>query len=447
MPHDHDHHHDHGHPHDHDHGLGLFEHAHRAPDDEPDAPMDAASQSLAEALRQSFRILKGVMVLLVILYAGSGIKFLEPNEEAVVFRFGRLLPAAYTSGALFAWPFPVDEVVRLPVKEANEMLLDSHMLWMTEDEKSKGLTFVSRGHEGLDPNRDGALLTGDGGLVHIRWIVTYRISDLVAYVRELSGRKMEPAERLIRVLVENAAVAVASGMRTEDVYLERLEDVCGEVRRRVNAELDALGCGLSVTGVKAPLSIVPVQLRGAFEGAQQAENRKEKAVQDARKMRAEILSRAAGGAYEDVLAELDKLDAARAENREDEIVRIETRLDAIFENDASGEAGQMLKAAGSHYTTVVGRIESDLALYKALLPEFKRNPRLLFERLWDEYRNQVLNHREVTKIYRPFGIAQIRIKLGLDPEQKKQDEILQNQEKVDVIRRPDHYVPVGAEFD
>ena len=54
-----------------------------------EAPLDPANQSLAEALRTTFRILKFFMVVLVVLFLASGAIVVDQNEQAVVFRFGR----------------------------------------------------------------------------------------------------------------------------------------------------------------------------------------------------------------------------------------------------------------------------------------------------------------------------------------------------------------------
>lgn len=436
--------------HDHEHDHGLFGHAHPHGEPEADAtvPLDAASQSLADALRQSFRILKGIMGILVVLYLASGIKFLEPNEGAVIFRLGDLQPTVYSSGLLLAWPFPIDEVVRLPVKESTDLVIDSHMLWLSEEEKSKGLKFVSRGHEGLDPNRDGALLTGDKGLVHVQWVVTFKISDLAQYIRGVTGKGMAPAGELVRTLVEGAGVDVAAGMTAEDVYRERLDEVCTAVRALVNRRLTELDSGITVTQVKAPLALVPVQIRDKFEQTQQAENKKEQAIQQAYKERTEILNKTAGRACDDILRLLDQLDAARGAGDQEKEAALMTTITSTLESEAAGEAGQLLKQASAHYTAVVGEMESDLQLYRTLLPEYTRNPKLLFERLWDETRNEILSATQVTKIYRPFGLYLFRIRLGPDPEQKKLDEIEQNLRKTQSApRKPIHFDPIGPEFD
>src|SRR5262249_54239227 len=45
--------------------------------------MDPANQSLADALRLSFRVLQGVMVVLVILFVFSGVQTVEQGQSGV----------------------------------------------------------------------------------------------------------------------------------------------------------------------------------------------------------------------------------------------------------------------------------------------------------------------------------------------------------------------------
>jgi len=388
-----------------------------------DAPLDAASQSLADALRASFQILKYIMMLLVVLYVFSGVTFLQPNEQAVVARLGEILEEVHDPGMLLAWPYPIDEVIRLPVKEASELLIQSHMLHLDDEEKSRGLRFVHRGPgTGLDPVLDGALLTADKGLVHVSWVITYKIDDLADYIRNLKGRKREAAEDILTVLIENAAIHVAAGLKAENVYRKQVEHLRNEVRKRVNAELVALKSGIVVTDVKVPESIVPLQVRDAFEESQRAENRRRKLIQDAQKERTRILNDAAGEVYARLIGVLDDIDRAKLAVDDETLAAKEAELEQMLEEDVYGEAGSRIKDAQGQFAEVVGAIGNDVKIYEALLPEYKHNPQLLLARLWDETRNAVLNNPRMTKIYRPFDLHQVRIIIGPDPEHERERE-------------------------
>ena len=67
------------------------QHADRDPSRQEE-PLNAANQSLADALRASFGILKVIMMVLVVLYLFSNVRCIEGHEPALVLRLGRLLP-------------------------------------------------------------------------------------------------------------------------------------------------------------------------------------------------------------------------------------------------------------------------------------------------------------------------------------------------------------------
>lgn len=437
----------HDHEHDHDHGP-LGHHHHHGDDGGREEHLDAANQSLADALRASFRILKGIMVILVLLYFVSGVKFIEPNEKAVVAQLGEIQAEVHEPGLLAAWPYPIDEVIRLPVKEASELAIESHMIQLTEEEKKRGLAFVSRGHgSGLNPIHDGALLCADKGMVHLRWVITYKITNLANYVRNLKGRDLEAAESLLTALVENAAIHVAASMTTEDLYRRQVDQVRTEVMRLVNRDLEELGAGIEVSEVKIPVSIVPFQVRDAFENSQKAENARRQVIQEADKERFEILNKVAGGSYQALVPLLDEIDLAERRQDAAALAELNKRLEDMLEHEVSGEAGRRIKEASGRYAETVGRIENDVRIYRALLPEYERNPRLMMARLWDDTRNLILNNPEVVKIYRPFNVEQLRIHVGPDPEQEREAEMQKYRERLEEEALPPgtHMVPIGPE--
>jgi modulator of FtsH protease HflK len=79
----------------------------------PETPIDAGSQALSEALRSSFGIIKGIMVLLVIVFLGSGFFTVGPQEQAVIIRLGKPIgegeKALLGPGLHWALPYPIDE--------------------------------------------------------------------------------------------------------------------------------------------------------------------------------------------------------------------------------------------------------------------------------------------------------------------------------------------------
>ena len=171
-------------------------HAHRNAELEEE-PLDAANQSLADALRASFSILKGIMLVLLALYLFSNVRSIDSHEQALVLRLGKLLPGVHEPGLVWALPFPIDEIVPLPTMASNTTLITSHTFHRRENEIGKPLSVLNRSvGSGLEPGIDGALLTADAGLVHAQWKVTYKIDDVASYVSRFAGREVEAGGRV-----------------------------------------------------------------------------------------------------------------------------------------------------------------------------------------------------------------------------------------------------------
>jgi len=77
--------------------------------------LDPAQQSLAEALRVSFGILKAALVLALVAYAFSGTFSVGSNEVALRLRFGDYVGGpgqrVLERGTYLAAPFPLEQVV------------------------------------------------------------------------------------------------------------------------------------------------------------------------------------------------------------------------------------------------------------------------------------------------------------------------------------------------
>src|SRR4029077_6580223 len=105
---------------------------------------------------------------MAILYALSGISIVRPDEVAVILRWGHLVGATpalqeHGSGLLFAFPRPIDRVVRVQVKHVWEVPV------ATLEGFGDGYT--------LDPVLQGYALTGDQNIVQMDMVARYRVRD------------------------------------------------------------------------------------------------------------------------------------------------------------------------------------------------------------------------------------------------------------------------------
>ena len=87
----------------------------------PEPREDASSRALAEALGSSFGVVKLAIWVLVIVFLCSGFFTVGPQEKAVILRFGKPVgegeKALLSAGLHWAFPKPIDEIVRIPITE------------------------------------------------------------------------------------------------------------------------------------------------------------------------------------------------------------------------------------------------------------------------------------------------------------------------------------------
>jgi hypothetical protein len=75
--------------------------------------MDAANQSLADALRITYKLLQAGMFVLVVLYLISGLQSINEGERGIAVRLGKITKPNLEPGFQWSWPYPIGEIVRV----------------------------------------------------------------------------------------------------------------------------------------------------------------------------------------------------------------------------------------------------------------------------------------------------------------------------------------------
>src|SRR5437870_5957745 len=163
---------------DQEHPQPASEHP-RQPAPAPEMLEDAASRALGEALRSSFFYLRIVMAGLVFVFFFSGWRQIASQETAIRLQFGKPVgegeKALLKPGLHFAWPYPIDEVVKIPVTQIQSV--SSTIGWYAINPDG------TESYEGgsLNPAIDGYALTADGNIIHARAVLRYRIHNPIRY--------------------------------------------------------------------------------------------------------------------------------------------------------------------------------------------------------------------------------------------------------------------------
>ena len=258
--------------------------------------LDAAQQSLSDALSVSFRVLKVVMVALMVVYIFSGIFRVEEGETAVRYRFGEQI-GTYGSGWHFGLPFPIEEKIKVPTATQSLRLDESFWYNNPEDKKPEELAFQQ-----LNPLNDSFLITGDTNVIHVQFGINYVINDKKVddYLRNVGT--LEKANALVKTAAERGMIHYVASA-TIDNIITRGKFETGTIRDYTQKALDDLQSGLTIQQVLIDGSnqSMPNQVRQAYNGVTQAQVDKAKAIQQARRQYNQTLGETAGGAHTDLL--------------------------------------------------------------------------------------------------------------------------------------------------
>jgi modulator of FtsH protease HflK len=382
---------------------------------------DPAQQSLVSALRSSFAVLRLIMIVLLVLYLSSGVFRIQPGEQGVIVRLGKLVDNADTGRPVFehgwiwwALPAPIDEKIRLS-GSIQKLKIDTFLFKRQDaDITSKtDIASIRPTSNTLKPGQDGAMLTGDMNLSHGLWEVEFRLSDAAQFVKSVS-EEAGGIEPILRRLFETAILREVAHYKVEEVTRTRIDILADRVARRLQNELKDLDLGVEVVKVN-PNSIVPPQVAPAFEEVTRAENERKQQEDAAQKRATEILNQVAGPQHRELLEKISQYGAAELAGADP--ARLQQLRDQIGEalKTAQGEVATRLKEAEAERDTAQQKINREYQEFTFWLQQYRQHPKATLISLWASMRSDVLDNRDNEIFWVPTSEV-IDIVVNRDPD-------------------------------
>jgi len=214
---------------------------------------------------------------LALAYLATGFYAVQPNEQAVVRRCGRMLPQLEGPGLHFGFPYGIDQVTRVKTQELKRV--------------GVGVGLADRSLGRGAPPQQAECLTGDRNLIVASAVVQYRIADARAFLFSAAD---VPA-----LVGDTAAAAIASAVSSKHVdnilTVERAA-VQDEVHRMTQRVLNRYGAGVQVTAVTLEGVAPPQEVAESFRDVAAAREDRERAVNDAQGYANRLLPQARGEA-------------------------------------------------------------------------------------------------------------------------------------------------------
>lgn len=277
-------------------------------------------------------VLIGLAALLVLWTATSSFYTVQPDEQTVIKRFGRVIGIAQPGWHL-KLPFGMDAVQ--PV--ATERVLKQEFGFRSQTPERNRTQFA-----GGYPD-ESLMLTGDLNIIQVEWVVQYRVDDPVKY---LYG--MRDATKTLRDLSESVMRRIVGNRIGSDVLTVGRIEIASLARDEIQDAMQRYDNGIKVITVQLQDVLPPDHVRPAFNEVNEARQQLERMVNDATKQANEAIPK------------------------------------------AEGTAKRTVAEAEGYATERVNRAHGDVAAFNAVLAEYKRAPDVTRTRLYLEALDKVL---------------------------------------------------------
>lgn len=266
-------------------------------------------------------------LILLIPAAVTSFYTVQPDEEAVVLRFGKYLKTTQP-GLHFKLPLGMDRSIKVKTK----LILQQEFGFRTNSVSGKRTSYASNGYNG-----ESLMLTGDLNVADVEWITQFQISEPQKYLFNVA----HPVDN-IRDISEAVMRRVVGDRLVNDVLTVGRTEIATEAQKLTQEILDRYDMGVRVISIKLQDVNPPEPVKPSFNEVNEAKQEQEQAINQAEKQ------------YNKVIPE------------------------------ARGKAEQQIAAAEGYATELVNRSQGDAERFLLVLKEYRKAPQITRERMYIE---------------------------------------------------------------
>lgn len=391
--------------------------------------MDPANQSLADALRITYRIVQFLMVALAVLFVFSGVQRIEEGERGVPLVFGKPTAEQLEPGLHLSFPFPIGEMVKVDATYTSASLLREFWPYVSAD--PEGPIDQILGMPQVSPERDGSLVTADLNIAHAQWKVEYRRVRHRQYAESILP---EHERDIVMAAVKRGIVRVAAQVSIDDILKQADSDegsIVARIKQVAQSTLDGVGSGIDIDKVTLVRKTAPINLRPSFEGVQSAVSLASQAREQAGREGDTLKRSVAGGAADALVALIRKYEEAIELRDGDRAEAVLSAMHGVMDGQAvqfedvdaplglaSGEVTEILSQARSLANQTRESAEADLRIFLAKREQFEANPSLMMYRDWVSAYDEFTKKDFVMTMVIPDGMPSW-LTVNADPEISK----------------------------
>lgn len=266
----------------------------------------------------------------VLLWAASGFYQVQPNEEAIVLRFGAYSDTTMP-GLHYHLPYPIENVRKVNITQERSINLG------VQEVRGGPANMFTESH----------MLTGDENIVDINLTIVWRVENAKDYVFN-----MQNPDQTVRVAAQSVLREIVGQSQMMPIISGDRGKVEDETKEELQKVLNEFGAGIKIVRVKLQKADPPKQVVDAFNEVQRAKADMERFKNEAEAYRNEILPK------------------------------------------SRGEAAQRLQNAEAYKQAVVSKAKGDAERFLSVYEAYKNGKNVTVKRLYLEMMEKVLGNSD-----------------------------------------------------
>jgi len=284
------------------------------------------------------------LILLIVIWAFSGLYRVLPDEQGVVLRFGKFTSTTQP-GLNYHIPYPVETVLTPKVTKVNR--IDVGFRSASDSGRTSGIDDVSE---------ESLMLTGDENIVNIDFSVFWVIKDAGKFLFKIQSPVVT-----VKAAAETAMREVIAKSKLQSILTEGRSKIEIETQEIAQSLLDEYESGIQITQVQTQKADPPDEVIDAFRDVQAARADMERSKNEAEAYQNDVIPR------------------------------------------ARGEAAKILQEAEAYKKQVVAAAEGEASRFLAIYNEYVKAKRVTQERMYLETMEKVLADIDKVIIDRKAG--------------------------------------------
>lgn len=225
-----------------------------------------------------------IVLALLVIGALNSYYTVDPQETAVVLRFGKFIKTA-DAGLHFKIPFGIETVRK--VVTGRVLQREYGYRTVQPDVRSR---FAEKGYE-----EESLMLSGDLNVVNLQWTVQYKIKDPVQFLFRLQG-----VEATLDDISESVVRRIAGNRFADDVLTVGRASIADQAKVEIQEIMDSYYTGLQIVTVKLQNVNPPNAVKAAFNEVNEARQEKERMINEAQQAYNQKVPKAMGEARQAV---------------------------------------------------------------------------------------------------------------------------------------------------